>query len=51
MTQRIRIYQQGTPAVLNHETFDLESPSREQVQIRHEAIAARKHTGSILLIP
>lgn len=38
MTQRIRIYQHGTPAVLNHETFDLDSPSREQVQIRHEAI-------------
>jgi NADPH2:quinone reductase len=38
MTQRIRIYQQGTPAVLHHETFDLESPGREQVVIRHDAI-------------
>ncbi|MFJ3485420.1 quinone oxidoreductase family protein [Pseudomonas sp. NPDC090202] len=38
MTQRIRIYQQGTPAVLHHETFDLESPARDQVLIRHEAI-------------
>jgi NADPH2:quinone reductase len=38
MTQRIRIYQQGTPAVLHHETFDLEPPAREQVVIRHEAI-------------
>ncbi|MDQ7911684.1 quinone oxidoreductase [Pseudomonas sp. 102515] len=38
MSQRIRIYQQGTPAVLRYETFDLESPTREQVLIRHEAI-------------
>jgi NADPH2:quinone reductase len=38
MNQRIRIYQQGTPAVLHQETFDLESPAREQVVIRHEAI-------------
>lgn len=38
MTQRIRIYQQGTPIVLHQETFELESPSRDQVLIRHEAI-------------
>ncbi|SEI43853.1 quinone oxidoreductase [Pseudomonas sp. NFR16] len=38
MTQRIRIYQQGAPAVLHYETFELEQPSREQVLIRHEAI-------------
>ncbi len=38
MTQRIRIYQQGTPDVLHHETFELAPPSREQVLIRHEAI-------------
>ncbi|MDQ0649797.1 quinone oxidoreductase family protein [Pseudomonas cedrina] len=38
MTQRIRIYQQGTPDVLNHETFELEPPSHGQVLIRHEAI-------------
>jgi NADPH2:quinone reductase len=38
MAQRIRIYQQGTPEVLHHETFDLEPLAREQVVIRHEAI-------------
>ncbi|WP_411379578.1 quinone oxidoreductase family protein [Pseudomonas sp. MPB26] len=38
MTQRIRIYQQGTPDVLNHETFELEPLSHGQVLIRHEAI-------------
>ncbi|ONH50110.1 NADPH2:quinone reductase [Pseudomonas cedrina] len=38
MNQRIRIYQQGTPDVLNHETFELEPPSHGQVLIRHEAI-------------
>ncbi|SEQ00405.1 NADPH2:quinone reductase [Pseudomonas sp. NFACC02] len=38
MTQRIRIYQQGAPAVLQLETFELASLSREQVLIRHEAI-------------
>lgn len=38
MTQRIRIYQQGTPAVLQYETFALEKPARGQVSLRHEAI-------------
>lgn len=38
MTQRIRIYQQGTPDVLNHETFELEPLFHGQVLIRHEAI-------------
>ncbi|KGF64072.1 quinone oxidoreductase family protein [Pseudomonas lutea] len=38
MNQRIRIYQQGTPAVLTYESFTLEKPGRGQVAIRHEAI-------------
>lgn len=38
MTQRIRIYQQGTAAVLQLETFTLETPAQGQVLIRHEAI-------------
>ncbi|WP_070887987.1 zinc-binding dehydrogenase [Pseudomonas argentinensis] len=38
MTQSIRIYQQGSPTVLQHETFTVEKPSRGQVLIRHEAI-------------
>lgn len=38
MTQRIRIYQQGAPSVLHPETFTLETPSCDQVSVRHEAI-------------
>ncbi|MEN0107190.1 MAG: quinone oxidoreductase, partial [Pseudomonas sp.] len=38
MTQRIRIYQQGTPEVLQYETYTLEPLARGQVQVRHEAI-------------
>jgi NADPH2:quinone reductase len=38
MNQRVRIYQQGTPAALQYETFTLEDPARGQVSIRQEAI-------------
>jgi len=38
MNQRVRIYQQGTPAVMRHETFTPGKPSSGQVLMRHEAI-------------
>lgn len=38
MTQRIRIYQQGSPEVLQYERFTQEAPAYGQVQIRHQAI-------------
>lgn len=38
MAHRIRIYQQGTPTVLQQETFTLPPPAPGQVIVRHEAI-------------
>lgn len=38
MAQRIRIYQQGTPTVLQQESFTLPPPTPGQVIVRHEAI-------------